>query len=99
MFYNTVFDIFTSLSVLDDSLYTLCHMDDFKYLADMVEHIKLPLKVSFSHTVWKLQDFSITQILREINFWDSWSVKTAVFAILEAVMNIDDLACSSLQIV
>ena len=64
-------DIFTSLSVLDDSLYTLCHMDDFKYLADMVEHIKLPLKVSFSHTVWKLQDFSITQILREINFKDS----------------------------
>jgi hypothetical protein len=37
-------DIFISLSVLDDSLYSLCHLDDFKFLADMIEHIKLPLK-------------------------------------------------------
>ena len=37
-------DIFISLSVLDDSMYSLCHLDDFKFLADMVEHIKLPLK-------------------------------------------------------
>ena len=26
-------------------MYTLCHLDDFKYLADMLEHIRLPLKV------------------------------------------------------
>lgn len=37
-------DIFISLSTLDDSLYTLCHLDDFKFLADTIEHIKLPLK-------------------------------------------------------
>ena len=36
-------------------------------------------------TVWKFQDFSITQILREINFEDSRSAKTAIFAILRAV--------------
>ena len=40
-------DIFISLSVLDDSLYNLCHLDDFKFLADMIEHIKLPLKAKF----------------------------------------------------
>ena len=45
---SNLIDIFTSLSVLDDSLYTLCHMDDFKYLADMVEHIKLPLKAKYT---------------------------------------------------
>ena len=33
-------------------------------------------------TVWKLYDFSITQILREIDFVVSRTSKTAVFAIL-----------------
>jgi len=37
-------DIFISLSTLDDSLYNLCHMEDFKFLADMIQHVKLPLK-------------------------------------------------------
>lgn len=41
-------DIFISLSVLDDSLYNLCHLDDFKFLADMIEHIKLPLKAKYT---------------------------------------------------
>ena len=31
--------------------------------------------------MWKLQDFSVTQILREINLGESRSSKTAVFAI------------------
>ena len=37
-------DIFISLSTVDDNLYTLCKLDDLKFLADMLEHIKLPLK-------------------------------------------------------
>ncbi len=37
-------DIFISLCSLDNSLYSLCHLEDFKFLADMIEHIKLPLK-------------------------------------------------------
>ena len=41
-------DIFISLSTLDDSMYTLCHLDDFKFLADMIEHIKLPLKAKYT---------------------------------------------------
>ena len=34
------------------------------------------------YTVWKFQDFSVTQILREINFGESRSSKTAVYSIL-----------------
>ena len=36
-------------------------------------------------TVWKFQDFCITQIIREINFEHSRSAKTAIFALLRAV--------------
>ena len=32
--------------------------------------------------VWKFKDFSVTQILREINFGESTSFKTAIFATL-----------------
>ena len=41
-------------------------------------------KVSF-HTVWKLQNFSITQILREINFENSRSEKSAILTHFEAL--------------
>ena len=37
------------------------------------------------HTVEIFQDFSITQILREINFEDYRIAKTSLFAILRAV--------------
>ena len=47
-------------------------------------------------TVWKFQDFYITQILREINLEDSSSAKTACIAILRAV-NLIHLANSSLK--
>ena len=47
-------------------------------------------------TLWKFHDFSIAQILREINFGESRSSKTAVFAILGAV-NFVDLVKFSLQ--
>ena len=50
----------------------------------------------FYLTVWKFHDFSITQILREINFGDSWSCKTAVFAIYGA-LNFVNLVCFTLQ--
>ena len=48
------------------------------------------------HTMWKFQYFSITQILRQINFWDTRSSKTASFAILGAV-NFVHLVNISLQ--
>ena len=39
-------------------------------------------------TNWKFQDFSITQILREINFEDSRIAKAVIFAILRAVNHV-----------
>ena len=47
-------------------------------------------------TVWKNQDFSVIQILREINFGECESSKTDVFAIFEA-LNFVDLQNFSLQ--
>ena len=35
--------------------------------------------------MWKFHDFSITQILREINFRDSRSAKSAIFTHLDAL--------------
>ena len=32
------------------------------------------------HTVWKLQNFSVAQILREIKFWNSRSLEFAIWA-------------------
>ena len=40
-------------------------------------------KVLTKLTVWKFHDFSITQILREINFGDSTSAKSAILTHLE----------------
>ena len=36
-------------------------------------------------TVWRFQEFSVTQILREINFGDSRSVKSAILTHLKAL--------------
>ena len=47
-------------------------------------------------TVWKFHDFSIPQILCQINFEDPRSAKTAIFANLGAV-NFVDLINFSLQ--
>ena len=48
-----------------------------------IQNMKMWQKVQdHSFTVWKYQDFAITQILCEINFGDYGSAKTAVFTIL-----------------
>ena len=41
--------------------------------------------MSGRNTVWKFRDFSISQILRETNFWDSRSAKSAILTHLEAL--------------
>ena len=46
-----------------------------------------------SRTVWKFHDFSITQILREINFVDSRSAKSAISTHLEAPNFVDLVKC------
>ena len=45
-------------------------------------------------TVWKVQDFSVTHILREIKFGESRYTKTAVFAILRALKMVHLVNCS-----
>ena len=47
-------------------------------------------------TEWKIQDFPVIQILREINFRDFRSSKTAIFSFLGAP-NIANLVIFSLQ--
>ena len=37
------------------------------------------------NTVWKFHDFSVIQILREINFGDSRSAKSAILKLSEAL--------------
>ena len=49
-----------------------------------------------SNTVWKFQDFSVTQILREIKVGESRSSKTAFFATFKA-LNFVNLMNFSLQ--
>ena len=39
-------------------------------------HLDVKIRIG-KHTVWKFQNFSITQILREINYGDSRGVKSA----------------------
>ena len=40
---------------------------------------------TFKCTVWKLQNFSVTHILREIKFGDSESAKSAILTLSEAL--------------
>ena len=50
-------------------------------------YLRLVHRLRPSHgniTVWKFQAFSVTQILREINFGECKKSKSAIFAILGA---------------
>ena len=58
--------------------------------------LKKLIGLSVRGTVWKFQDFSITQILREINFGGSRSANPAICAILGA-MKLVNLGNFSLQ--
>nr|CAG4651622.1 EOG090X01V1 [Triops cancriformis] len=44
---SNLIDIFISLSTVDDSLYFMCNIDDFKFLADTIQHIPLPLRARY----------------------------------------------------
>ncbi|CAG9821944.1 unnamed protein product [Phaedon cochleariae] len=41
---SNLMDIFVNLSTVDDSLYFMCQTEDFKFLADMIQHVPLPLR-------------------------------------------------------
>ena len=44
---SNLMDIFVSLSTVDDSLYFMCNINDFKFLAEMIEHVSLPLRARY----------------------------------------------------
>lgn len=44
---SNLVDIFKSLCVLDDSLYFMCFIDNFKTLASKIENVPLPLRVRY----------------------------------------------------
>ena len=55
-----------------------------KYLQN-IPFLLLLRSVNSPSTVWKFHSFSIAQILREINFGDSKSAKSAILTHLEAL--------------
>lgn len=60
-------DIFVLLSQLDGNRYFMCNMDDFKFLADMIEHVPLPLRVRYvlcCAPIPKTQPFICTMFLK-----------------------------------
>uniref|UniRef100_A0A1B6MUP0 ATP-dependent RNA helicase SUV3 homolog, mitochondrial n=1 Tax=Graphocephala atropunctata TaxID=36148 RepID=A0A1B6MUP0_9HEMI len=40
-------DIFVTLSTVDNCLYFMCNVEDFKFLADMIQHVPLPLRARY----------------------------------------------------
>ncbi|XP_043251160.1 ATP-dependent RNA helicase SUV3 homolog, mitochondrial [Colletes gigas] len=44
---SNLINIFVALSQVDDSLYFICNLNDFKFLADMIQHIPLPLRMRY----------------------------------------------------
>ncbi|KAG8233333.1 hypothetical protein J437_LFUL010883 [Ladona fulva] len=45
--FQQALDIFTTLCTMDDSLYFMCNTDDFKFLAEMIQHVPLPLRARY----------------------------------------------------
>ncbi|XP_019763255.2 ATP-dependent RNA helicase SUV3 homolog, mitochondrial-like isoform X2 [Dendroctonus ponderosae] len=44
---SNLMDIFVNLCTVDNSLYFMCNIDDFKFLADMIQHVPLPLRARY----------------------------------------------------
>ncbi|XP_055379212.1 ATP-dependent RNA helicase SUV3 homolog, mitochondrial [Condylostylus longicornis] len=44
---SNLMDIFVNLSTVDDSLYFMCNVDDFKFLAEMIQHVPLSLRARY----------------------------------------------------
>ncbi|KAB0794526.1 hypothetical protein PPYR_11365 [Photinus pyralis] len=44
---SNLMDIFVNLCTVDDSLYFMCNIEDFKFLADMIQHVPLPLRARY----------------------------------------------------
>nr|CAG4646068.1 EOG090X01V1 [Macrothrix elegans] len=45
--FSGLIDTFVNLCTIDDSLYFICNIEDFKFLADMIQHVPLPLRARY----------------------------------------------------
>lgn len=45
---SNLMDIFVSLCTVNNEMYFMCQIDDFKFLADMIEHVPLPLRARYA---------------------------------------------------
>ena len=50
-----------------------------------IQFQSVSVHMQYIHTVWKFHDFSITQIIHEINFVDSIGAKSAILKHFEAL--------------
>ena len=44
---SNLIDIFVSMCQLDSAYYFMCNVEDFKFLADMIQHVPLPLRTRY----------------------------------------------------
>ncbi|KAH9492113.1 RNA helicase [Bulinus truncatus] len=64
---SNLIEIFEQICALDSTTYFMCKMDDFKFLADMIEHVPLPLRVRYVFCCAPIsvkQPFSCTMFLQ-----------------------------------
>ncbi|GAU91771.1 hypothetical protein RvY_03965 [Ramazzottius varieornatus] len=45
---SNLIDIFVGICQVDDSVYFMCNIEDFKFLADTIQHVPLPLKTRYT---------------------------------------------------
>ncbi|KAI8737937.1 ATP-dependent RNA helicase SUPV3L1, mitochondrial [Biomphalaria glabrata] len=64
---SNLIEIFEQICALDSTTYFMCKMEDFKFLADMIEHVPLPLRVRYVFCCAPIsvkQPFSCTMFLQ-----------------------------------
>ncbi|CAF1163949.1 unnamed protein product, partial [Rotaria sordida] len=64
---SSLIDIFVVLSQLDDSLFFMCNVEDVKFLADIIEHVPLPLRARYTFScapINKKMPFVCTMFLK-----------------------------------
>lgn len=74
-----------TLSTVDDSLYFMCNVEDFKFLADMIQHVPLPLRARYV--------FCCSPINRKMPFVCSMFLKVRVFAKTASNLVLNNLQC------
>jgi ATP-dependent RNA helicase SUPV3L1/SUV3 len=67
------------LSQLDDSLFFMCNVEDVKFLADIIEHVPLPLRARYT--------FSCAPINKKMPFVCTMFLKVRLLFLLRNVFD------------